>query len=273
MLATFEPRMLNESLISPAEHTTAFLQGTYQLEALGGAEMYFELLATQRKSSQTGYRQLTLDYRQGSPVIPANLGFSLFSPGPLETSGGEPVGVRAFIGFGNDVNEQEVNFYKPTVGLRGDLGSEWRYDVTLSDSKSDAQYLFESYLTDKVTLAGDVVAAPVGTDATLVRNGLTCAINITNPAERCIPYPPLDNALIGGSLPADFKNYIFRDVIGNTDYEETVITTTFDGALATLPAGRVLGAFGVEYRRAEIDDTPDPNSTAGNLGSTVTTLK
>ena len=42
--------------------------------------------------------------------------------------------------------------------------------------------------------AGDVVAAPAGTDPALVRNGLTCAVNLTNPAERCIPYPTLDTA-------------------------------------------------------------------------------
>ena len=38
---------------------------------------------------------------------------------------------------------------------------------------------------DKLTYAGDVVAAPAGTDPALVRNGLTCRINLTNPAERC----------------------------------------------------------------------------------------
>lgn len=109
------------------------------------------------------------------------------------------------------------------------------------------------------------MAAPPGTDPSLVRNGLTCAINITNPAERCIPYPPLNNALIGGQLPQDFVDYIWRDVVGQTDYDEDVIGVTFDGPIARLPAGMVQAAFGFEHRRAEIDDTPDPNSIATNL--------
>ena len=40
---------------------------------------------------------------------------------------------------------------------------------------------------------------------------------------------------------------------------------TFDGPIASLPAGRVQAAFGFEHRQAEIDDTPDPNSIASNL--------
>ena len=256
--------MLNESLISPAENTNLFLQAAYDLDALGDAELYFDFLGSRRESQQTNYRQLSLDYRQGSPLIPANLAFSVFAP-DQGTSGGANVGVRVFQGFGNDSNEQIVDFYKPAAGLRGDIGSEWRYDANVSFSTSDAQYLQESFLTDKLTNAGNVVAAPAGTDPTLVRNGLTCAINLTNPAERCIPYPPLDNALIGGVMPADFVDYIWRDVVGNTDYDEDVYTVTFDGPVASLPAGSVLAAFGYEYRHAEIDDTPDPNSIASNL--------
>ncbi len=261
---TFEPRMWLESLISPAEHTTAFLQGTYELEGLGNAEMYFELLATRRESEQTNYRQLSLDYRLGSPLIPADLSFSNFAP-DQGTSGGQRVGVRAFLGFGNDHSGQTVDYYKPMVGLLGDLGSEWRYDLNFTASRADAQYRQESFLIDKVTFASDAVAAPGGTDPALVRNGLTCAINVTNPAERCILYPVLTPAVIGGAFPQDFVDYIWRDVVGNTSYDEDIIAATFDGPIATLPAGRVQAVFGVEHRRVEIDDTPDPNSIASNL--------
>jgi hypothetical protein len=39
------------------------------------------------------------------------------------------VGVRAFIGFGNDVSERPADYYKPAFGLRGDISEEWRYDA------------------------------------------------------------------------------------------------------------------------------------------------
>ena len=66
-------------------------------------------------------------------------------------------------------------------------------------------------------------------------------------------------------MPADFVDYIWRDVVGNTDYDEDIYAVTFDGPIASLPAGRVQAAFGFEHRDTEIDDTPDPNSIAGNL--------
>lgn len=263
---TFDPDTLNRSLISPVKVYSAFLQGSYDLQALGDAQLYFEFLGTERRSEQTGFRQLSLDYRRGSPLIPDNLAFSNFGP-DQGTSGGERVGVRAFIGFGNDHSEQTVDFYKPTLGLRGDLpfGSNWRYDLNLSHSKSDATYRQQSFLTDKVTFASDVVAATAGVDSSLVVNGLTCRVNLTNPGERCIPFPALNNDTIAGNLPSNFTNYIFRQVEGKTKYDETVASMIVDGPLYTLPAGKVQGVFGVEHRRAEIDDTPDPNSVAGNL--------
>ena len=75
---TFEPRMLAESLISPGENTTTFIQATYDLDALGSAQLYFDFLGHRRESQQTNYRQLALDYRLGSPLIPPSLAFSDF---------------------------------------------------------------------------------------------------------------------------------------------------------------------------------------------------
>jgi iron complex outermembrane recepter protein len=263
---TFEDRMLNKTLISPARVYTAFGQGTFDLQGMGDSQIYFELLANRRESQQTGYRQLSMDYRQGSPLIPADLAFSVFAP-DQGTSGGQNVGVRAFVGFGNDANEQTVNFYKPMVGLRGNLSflSDWKYDAGISYSMSDASYRQQSFLTDKLTFASDAVAAPAGTDSSLVRNGLTCRVNLTNPGERCIPFPPLNTDTIAGNLPQDFKDYIFRGVEGDTEFEEALVTAYFDGPLFELPAGKIQGVLGFEHRRQEIDDTPDANSINGNL--------
>lgn len=263
---TFEPRALNEDLISPAKIYTGFLQAKYDLQALGDAEVYGELLTSRRESKQTGYRQLTLDYRLGSPLIPAELAFSEFAD-DQGTSDGDAVGVRAFIGYGNDRSEQEVNFYKPTFGIRGDLTflPDWRYDVYVSYAKSDSTYHAQSFLIDKLTNASDAVVAPAGVDASLVRDGITCEINLTDPNEKCIPFPRLTSAVVGGNLPQDFKNYIFRNIAGTTEYEETIYSAIVDGPIFDLPAGSVQAVLGLEHRQMEIDDQPDENSVASNL--------
>lgn len=263
---TFAPEMLAEDLISPAKIYTGFVQGKYDLQALGDAEVYAELLASRRESAQTGYRQLTMDYRDGSPLIPAELAFSTFGD-DQGTSDGENVGVRAFIGFGPDRSEQNVDFYKPTLGIRGDLNflPEWRYDVYTSYANSDADYHRQSFLIDKLTYASDAVAATGDADPNLVRDGLTCEINRTDPNEKCVVFPRLTPSIVGGALPQDFRDYIFRNIVGSTKYEETIFSGVIDGPLFGVPAGDVQGVLGAEHRRMEIDDQPDANSIAGNL--------
>lgn len=262
---TFDPRMLEENLISPSKVYTTFLQGKYELQSLGDAKAYFEFLANRRDSDQRGFRQLSMDYRLGSPLIPDELSYGNFGP-DQGTSDGERVGVRAFVGFGNDNSNQTVDFIKPILGLKGDFFiPDWKYDAYISNSKSEAKYTMESFLTDKLIYASDVVTATGDVDPSLVRNGLTCGINLTDTNEHCIPFPPLNTATISGNLPQDFKDYIFREIVGNTAYEESVFSATIDGPVLSLPAGQAQVALGVEYREARINDKPDPNSMSGNL--------
>lgn len=249
---TFDPRTLNRSLISGAKVHTGFLQGGMELDALGEAEVYFELLGNQRKSEQTGYRQLSLDYIKGSPLIPASLAGSTFS-GPTSTSNGQNVGIRAFIGYGNDKSKQTVDFWKATGGLRGHLSSTWNYDFFVAHSRSDADYTSQSFLTDRLAQSLDVVSNGAG--------GFVCR----NAANGCIAAPALTSAVIGGKLPADWSNWVFVPVTGNTLYQESTANFTVDGPLFSLPHGDVRAAFGAEYRRAKIDDTPPLDSINNNL--------
>jgi outer membrane receptor protein involved in Fe transport len=263
---TFHPDMLRESLISPVDIWTGFVQGSYDLQALGNAEMYGELLVHNRKSDQTGTRQLVLDYRLGSPLIPASLAFSNFSaPVAGGMTGTDRIGVRIFGHYGTYASSQSLDYLKPTLGIRGDLPAGWRYDAYASYAKSNAKYAFEVPLINRLTYASDVVAAPVGTDPTLVYNGFTCRINTTNAAERCIPLPPLNAQTISGVYPVAFKDYIRKDVTGDTEYEELLLSFVADGDLFQMPYGMVKGVLGFEHRRAEINDSPDPDMVASNL--------
>ena len=263
---TFDPRTLNRDILSPNKVYTAFGEGTYDLQALGNAQLYGEFLFNERKSQETGYRQLSLDYIKGSPLIPTNLQGATFQTAPTAPTSGKPVGVRGFIGFGNDLSTQDAKFYKLTGGVRGDLTflDGWKYDAYAMYSKSDADYLQQSFLTDKLANSLNVVAAPTGF-AGPTRNGLTCAVNISTPGTSCIPAPALTTQTIAGQLPSDWVNYVFVPVIGNTQYSETTLSASADGPMFHLPAGDLKAAVGVEYRYEKLDDEPDPNSVAGNL--------
>jgi outer membrane receptor protein involved in Fe transport len=264
---TFHPDMLRENLISPVDIWTGFLQGSYDLQALGNAELYGELLIHNRKSDQIGTRQLILDYRLGSPLIPANLTFSNFSP-PVGggMTGTDRIGVRVFGHYGTYESAQSLDYLKPTLGMRGDLPGGWRYDAYASYSKSNASYMFEVPLISRLTYASDVVAvAPGAVDPALTYAGYTCRINQTNFTERCFPLPPLNAQTIGGTYPDGLKQYISKAVTGVTEYKELLMSAVVDGDLYQLPYGTIKGVVGVEHRRPEIHDQPDPDMVAGNL--------
>jgi iron complex outermembrane receptor protein len=255
---TFDPRMYNQALISPVKIYTGYLQGAYETNFLGNAEFYAELLVNRRESSQLGFRQLSLDYIKGSPLIPANLQFSTILPlvggqsGSISTPT-QAIGVRGFIGWGNYNNHQEVDFKKLGGGFRGDfLLDGWRYDVYASKTWSDATYTTDIILTNRIAQSLDVVASG---------GGFVCR----NPVGGCVAAPALTPAVIGGELPQAWRDFVNVDVTGTTDYRETMANVTFDGPLFTLPGGELQVAIGAEYRKARIDDTPSPESQAGNL--------
>jgi iron complex outermembrane receptor protein len=252
---TFEERMMNQSLVSPARLTTAFVQGGYDLRTMGNAEAYFEGLFHQRESSQVGYRQLTLDYARGSPLIPTNLRTVPNLQGaPTVLTYGNPLQIRAFIGFGNYNSEQEVNYNKILGGLKGNLPfRDWTYDGSIMYSKSDATYMFQTWLTDRLAQSMDVVAGANGT------------FSCRNPANGCVPGPMLSPAVIGGTLPQDWVNYTWVEDTGKTKYEETTGIINATGTLFQMAHGPARGAVGFEYRRTKIDDTPSADSQASNL--------
>ncbi|WP_269516119.1 TonB-dependent receptor domain-containing protein [Brevundimonas subvibrioides] len=265
-----DPRLLQETLFSPATTTTAFLAATLDV---GNAEVYSETLVNRRESSQKQFRQLTLDYAVGSLLIPANLSTGGAFSVDQGLNGGRNVQARAFIGFGIYDANQEVDFFKQVVGVRGDLPfRDWEYDVYGSFTKSHSEYTYDQFLTNQLIRSLDVVAAPVGTAANLTRAGVgptgavtvTCAINVTTPGTNCIPAPFLTSDTIGGRLPADWLAQVLRPVTGITEYEENVISAGIDGTLLTLPAGPVAFFLGAEYRTQNIDDTPGFDSQNAN---------
>jgi len=254
---TFDPAMLKESLISPVTTHTAFLQGGVDLGVMGDSEFYYEVLANRRESSQTGYRQLSLDYAVGSPLL-GDLAWLPAFMNPTETSNGELVAARAFIGFGNDTSEQTVDFWRATAGLRGALSAEWNYDAMVSHSRSDADYTFETFLTDRIAQSMNVVSDGAG--------GFRCV----DASNGCVAAPVLSSATIGGILPQQWKDFVFVPATGNTLYEESTFNFNVNGPLFDLPYGTAAGAFGVEYRTAEIDDTPNIHSINGNMYNLTT---
>lgn len=251
---SYDPESQEEYLISPAEIYTGFLQAGYDIGVLGDAEAYIELLGNQRKSSSVSYRQLSLDYIQGSPLLPESIRDGVFLS-PNETSSGNNVAARAFTGFGLLENKEQVDFVRLAGGLRGDFAFDgWRYDLYVSKSFSDATYESESFLTDRIANSLDVVDNGDGT--------FSCA---TQADVNCVAAPELSADVLAGNYSDEYRDYIVDNTVGTTKFRETIYSFTVDGPVTELPGGQAQLALGVEYRTNSIDDQPSEDSVNGNL--------
>ena len=252
---TFDPIQENEPLITSAKILTGYLSGTYDFGYLGNSEIYGEILATRRKSASPLYRQLSLDYLRGSPLLPLEIRNGLFA-NPTETSSGQQIAARAFIGYGLTDSSQEVDYVRASGGLRGDFFlNDWRYDLYAGKSWNDATYEQESFLTDRLASSLNVVQNADGS--------FSCAAQAT--LRNCVAAPALTPAVIGGQLPQAYRDYIVANTVGKTSFRETTFAANIDGPLFQMPGGAVQLALGAEYRKQSINDQPDPNSVNGNL--------
>lgn len=251
---TFDPRVMNNTLMSPVRNHNLYAQGAFDVQALGDAEAYWELLFNRRDSSQVGFRQLSLDYAKGSPLIPANLAFSTVQTAPTALTNGAALGVRAFIGAGNSYSSQAVDFTRAVAGLRGSFAKfNWDYDVSVQHAESKGKYLFDGFRTDRLAQSLNVVSNGSG--------GFNCA----NTANGCVAAPALSSAVVGGQLPAAWVDFIYDNYTGVTKYKEDVVSASTTGKLFKLPYGDVKGAVGAEFRRMSIDDTPSIDQQTNNI--------
>lgn len=252
---TFDPRVLNNTLLSPVRNHNLYAEGSFDMPVLGSdAEAYWEVLFNRRESSQVGFRQLSLDYAKGSPLIPSSLAFSTVQSAPTLITNGAALGVRAFIGAGNSYSSQEVDFTRVVAGVRGAIPKlNWDYDVSVVHSESTGNYVFDGFRTDRLAQSLNVVSNGSG------------GFNCVNTANGCIAAPALSSAVVGGQLPAAWMGFVFDNFTGKTKYKEDVVSASATGKLFKLPYGDAKGAVGVEFRRASIDDTPSIDQQTGNI--------
>lgn len=256
------PRSLRSTeVINGGQIYNGFAQASYDLNALGDAQIYAEMLYSKRKSQQNGNRQLSIDYPFGSPLIPAALRFSSAALPAQATNPGVPVGIRAFTDYGIYNNRQSIDFVRAIAGIRGELGGDFHYDAYFLQSWSDAEYISDLVLTDRLNQSLDVVASG---------SGFVCRNNING----CVAAPALTPAVVGGQFPASWIGFIAAPVRGTTSFRESIASAVIDGPLFNVWGGPVQIAVGVEYRKQSINDTPALDSQRGNLynftSSTIT---
>ncbi len=242
-----------EDLVSfVPESSRATILATGNFEFSDRVEGYAEVLLNKRKTETNGYRQFwTYIYNENwnfSGVVAPGNGSTL-SQGWTGAQWFSPTAITDH--SGTDI---EVDYTRFVAGLKGSFGEgdRWYWDVSVQHSESDGDYtnkiIFNDAIQDQWFAAGSCV-------------GQTTSVNGTP----CQDVPWLDPQFLAGNISASDRAYLFGTDTGNTKYEQTTLEGSITGDLFEMPGGYSAGAFGFQYQKDGILDTPGPQTLAGNL--------
>ena len=293
------PTQLLDHVISPVRTYTGYVNGAYELGILGDAEIYGEGLWTRRTSHQDFTPQLSLSLTELNPTA-----IAIYGPGTPATTGpvspffptffgtaltaaqpGGPRGIiRRFTPFivpdQESQTKQRVDYLRTNGGIRGHLPfADWRYDANLQYSKTRGTYSVTGIERQNLTNVLQPVLAPAGTPADVVTvalpgqvgagNSYTCASNLTGGVYNggtCVPLNLYDpNVFIGGHIPQNVYDYLYRDYQGKSNYDQWTFEANADGTLAQLPGGALKAAVGFVHRTDKIVDTPSAAARSRQL--------
>jgi iron complex outermembrane receptor protein len=261
----YHPFMDHDTIIPQTDRYTLYVDAAYELT--DDIELYTELLYNKRKTYVNASRQIwgfgygeTFDY-----FYDYNYNYEIDGPEEGVFYGGDPfaTGWSGYAVFSPTAitdqfdSWQEIDYYRGVLGLRGDIGSNWQWDIYGQYSKSDATYAQQQTLSDSIDYIYYRFASC---------EGLTTPVG----GKPCVDVNIFDPYFLRGELTEAQKNYFFDWDIGTTDYTQWYVEAIVTGDAFELPAGPVGVALGVNFRRDEINDSPGPITQAGNAWGVTT---
>ncbi len=215
---------------------------------------YYEFYYNQRETRANG------GFQQLFPTTPATNPYNPFGTnGPLAAFGGFAVTPVAMSWNALDPNFNiEVERTNTFVGLKGDLTENWSYDLYTGYSRSSGTYENQAFLDDRVRASLDAVVD--GSGNVVCRNAAAFPGCV---AENWFS----GEVLLNGNFSQEYLDFVRRDLRGKTTYESLQFSANATGPLFSIWGGEVQSVFGVEVRREEIDDVPDPEAQRDNIFS------
>ncbi len=248
-----QPALANNDSVYPSvERYTIYADGAINLSS--DIEFYVEGLYNRRENYVNSSRQIFFGQYTSDTYLAQAFG-------DCASCFGDPINV----GFTGDQlllpvvvtdhfdSHTEVDYYRGVAGIRGKLGflPSWTFDIYGQYSRSDGSYTSDIIYQDAVDAAEYRTQSCAGT-VTSIR-GVPCIdINYTDPR------------VLANNFTAAEQAFLFGTDTGNTRYQQTTIEANTTGNLFALPFGMVQAAFGVQYRRDQINDVPGPATQAGN---------
>jgi iron complex outermembrane recepter protein len=181
------------------------------------------------------------------PLTPGNQGVSPFYIGRRNTEGG---------GRQDDLNYQS---YRTVLGLRGPINDSWDYDVSGTYARvSLARTYKNDFSVTRLNRAVNVVDTDPGPGVTA-----TCQSVVDGTDPNCVPY----NVFSVNSVSAEALAYLQIPLMqtGETIQQNVVATVSGDLGFGSPAAeSNFQTAFGMEYRRDELNTTTDTSFSSGD---------
>jgi iron complex outermembrane receptor protein len=230
-----DQRFLESDAIAGVERYSLYGKSNFTLDILGGIDWTTEVLWNRREFARQSVRQFF-------PNIGPNAAYDV--PGTFGSAGNSvfPTAIALPVTIWPSNSEVDVDYLYANTGFTGDfLLPGWTWNLNASFSTSDGEYRGNQI---RVETAGDYALARPS-------DGLYAAPN----------YNPFDPAFLSGNYSQAVYDLLTAESVGNTTYDQTVVTGYVSGDLFELPAGPLGIAIGGEYRQFEIDDVPDPRAS------------
>ncbi|KGB59164.1 TonB-dependent receptor precursor [Sphingopyxis sp. LC363] len=260
-LNQFEPAEQGSDVFSSVRRVSAFVEGAY--DVTDGITAYGEFLFSNRKSHNNGVQRIELQQFTGASMLP----FFLCDPTQYNCDPGD-MGDPLNGEFGGNLilrprvlvksqAQADVDYYRGVLGLRGEIGAAWKWDVHGQHSRSDARYTQDVIYQDAI--------------ASQTLRTRSCAGTVTAiRGVECIDIDFTDPRVLRGDFTAQERAFLTGRETGRTLFKQSSAEALLTGKLLTLPAGPVGVAFGANIRRDEIDDTPGEATLAGNVANFTT---
>ena len=260
-LNQFESVEQDSDVFSRTSRISAFADAAY--EVTDGVTLYGEFLFSNRKSANNGFQVMTLEQFTGASMLP----FFLCDPSagncdpsdmgdPFNSEFGGNIILRPRVLIASETRA-DVDYYRGVLGLRGEIGGGWKWDVYGQHSRSDATYTQDIIYRDAL--------------ASQTLRTRSCAGTLTAiRAVPCIDIDFTDPRVLSGAFTPEERAFLTGRETGRTLFEQSSAEALLTGKLFDLPAGPVGAAFGATIRRDRIDDTPGAATLAGNVDNFTT---
>jgi len=252
---------------TPFERTNLFVQGSYDL--FDNVEAYIEARHSNRRSSQflapvpyfLGFGDPGFQFPDGGVGVSADNVFNPFGQDLNTTTNLIFIGRR--VAEGSRTFEQTTNNIQINSGVRGDFGDfapTWTWDVSFNWGRQDRND------QDFGQFSGARVNQALGPSFFDDSGNAVCGTP-DQPLPGCVPLNLFDGF---GSITQEMLDFIEVTLNDNIVTKLQMANATFAGDLFDLPGGPVSAAFGYEFRKESLTNTPDSGKSSdavtGNTG-------